>query len=306
MLERRRCSHRLRGPPTTGRCCGDPDRGRAALGGDGARRSSHPELSRGRESAVHEIPFDSDRKLMTLVYDGSDGRTAPSRRAPRRWSSSGPSLPIPSSSTLAGAWAAEGFRVLAIALDGPSTTLGELDDSVEAKLELLGPRRAPRPAAADCGRLDRARRTTPASTFACSRETIRRPRGRSDTRSGSSEADVYARATPGVEARALVEELQARRRGRGGHRRRRQRRAGAAPRGRRRGDGRSGTEAAREAASIVLTGRRLRHDRRRDPRRPPDRRTTSASSWPSSSRRTSARCSCSRSRSPSGWERRSR
>ena len=42
-------------------------------------------------------------------------------------------------------------------------------------------------------------------------------------------------------------------RGGGGHRGRGQRRAGAAPGGRRRGDGAIGTEAAREAADLVLT-----------------------------------------------------
>ena len=45
------------------------------------RGLSLPELSPRRE-VVHEIPFDSDRKLMTLVYDGPDDRTAFTKGAP--------------------------------------------------------------------------------------------------------------------------------------------------------------------------------------------------------------------------------
>ena len=69
---------------------------------------------------------------------------------------------------------------------------------------------------------------------------------------GLADDAVIARATP-ADKLALVDALQEQGRGRRGHRRRRQRRAGAAQADVGVAMGRGGTEAAREAAAIVLT-----------------------------------------------------
>ncbi len=212
------------------------------------RGLSLPELSRGRE-VVHEIPFDSDRKLMTLVYDGPDDRTAFTKGAPEVVFERAVA-PDPALVDLAGAWATEGFRVLAIArrsVDDP----GELGDSVESQLELVGlvALHDPlRPTAA--ASIDEARHAGIAVRMLTGdHPATARTIGHA---LGLAESDVYARATPASKL-ALVEELQA-----GGE--------VVAVTGDgvndapalRRADvgvamGQSGTEAAREAAAIVLT-----------------------------------------------------
>ena len=212
------------------------------------RGLSHPELSRGRE-VVHEIPFDSDRKLMTLVYDGSDGRTAFTKGAPEVVFERAVA-PDPALVDLAGAWATEGFRVLAIARRSVDD-LGELGDSVESQLELVG-----------LVALHDPLRPTAAASIEEARHAgiaVRMLTGDHPATArtighalGLAESDVYARATPASKL-ALVEELQA-----GGE--------VVAVTGDgvndapalRRADvgvamGQSGTEAAREAAAIVLT-----------------------------------------------------
>ena len=212
------------------------------------RGLTQAEILEGRE-AVHEVPFDSERKLMTIVYDGVDGRIAFTKGAPEVVVDRSVA-PIPELVTLAGAWAAEGFRVLAIAsrrLDGAR----ELDDSVEAKLELLG-----------LIALHDPLRPTAAASIREAHEAgidVRMLTGDHPATArtighalGLEEADIYARATPGSKL-ALVEDLQAQGEvvavtGDGVNDAPALRRAdvGVAM-------GRSGTEAAREAASIVLT-----------------------------------------------------
>ena len=129
---------------------------------------------------------------------------------------------------------------------------GELGDSVESQLELVGPRSR---STIRCGRPQprrSTRRATLALPFGCSPATILQPHARSGTRSGSPSRIVYARATPAVKL-ALVEDAPG-----GGE--------VVAVTGDgvndapalRRADvgvamGQSGTEAAREAAAIVLT-----------------------------------------------------
>ena len=57
-----------------------PDRAGAPARGDGARTLARRAPRRAR--LVHELPFDSDRKRMTVVYDEADGRRAFMKGAP--------------------------------------------------------------------------------------------------------------------------------------------------------------------------------------------------------------------------------
>ena len=251
-----------------GQVLGDPDRGRAVLAA--MERGLAPGEILGGRAPVYEVPFDSERKLMTVVYDGVDGRIAFSQGRARDGRRRAPSHRSRSCVTLAGAWAAEGFRVLAIA-SRRSRRRSQLDDSVEAKLELLGPDRPPRPPAADGGGARSARpheagidvrmltgdhpataRTIGHALGLAEARYLRPRHSRLEARSG--------RGSPGA--------------GRGcrRHGRRRQRCACAAPCGRRRRDGAVRHGGCARGSRDRAHRRRLRHDRRRNPRRPPDRR----------------------------------
>ena len=99
-------------------------------------RGISPDDVFGTRAPIHEIPFDSDRKRMTVVYGDPQGRRAFCKGAPEilaeRAADADPDL-----IELAGTWASEGFRVLAVAtrqLDDATP----LDDDVENDLELLG------------------------------------------------------------------------------------------------------------------------------------------------------------------------
>lgn len=97
------------------------------------RGLSRDDLLRGR-SEVHELPFDSERKRMTVVYDEDGKRRAYVKGAPEVVAAR--ALPDAEVADVTAAWAAEGFRVLAVA----SRRL-ELDDDVERieeRHELLG------------------------------------------------------------------------------------------------------------------------------------------------------------------------
>ena len=197
---------------------------------------------------VHEIPFDSDRKRMTVVYAGDGSRRAYMKGAPEivlaRASAVG------DLSETASAWAEEGFRVLAVAAREVADYVA-LDDSMEVEFELLGVvafhdplRAAAADALADAREAGVAVRMLTGDHPATAR-TIGRALGLPD------EA-IVARATP-ADKLALVEELQRRGEvvavtGDGVNDAPALRRAdvGVAM-------GRGGTEAAREAAAIVLT-----------------------------------------------------
>ena len=198
---------------------------------------------------VHELPFDSDRKRMTVVYTDARGRRAFSKGAPEVVAASA-AVADPDLLALAAAWASEGFRVLAVAT-GALGPAAPLDDTVEDGLELLGLIALHDPLRPGAGAaIDEARRAGIAvrmltGDHPATARTIGHALGLAAT-------DVLARATPASKL-ALVEELQAQGEvvavtGDGVNDAPALRRAdvGVAM-------GRSGTEAAREAAAIVLT-----------------------------------------------------
>jgi Ca2+-transporting ATPase len=196
---------------------------------------------------VSELPFDSDRKRMTVVYDEPGGRRAYMKGAPEVVGAR--AVPDGGLTQAAATWAQEGFRVLAVA----SRELERDEDPVDVEdghlllgvVALHDPLRAT--AAASLAAAQKAGIEVRMLTgdHPATARTIGRALGLDD-------GAIMARATPADKLR-LVEELQ-----RGGH--------VVAVTGDgvndapalRRADvgiamGRSGTEAAREAAAIVLT-----------------------------------------------------
>ena len=203
----------------------------------------------GARERVHELPFSPERKRMTIVYEDGDGRHAFSKGAPESLAA------LATGSTedllvLASAWAAEGLRVLAVAereLEPGSWS----DAEIECDLVLLGvialhdPLRATAAAAVDAARTAGIEIRMLTGDHPATAHTIGHALGLPD------EA-ILARATP-ADKLALVQELQ-------------ENGAVVAVTGDgvndapalRRADvgvamGRTGTEAAREAAAIVLT-----------------------------------------------------
>jgi calcium-translocating P-type ATPase len=196
---------------------------------------------------VHEIPFDSDRKRMTRVYEGANGRRAFMKGAPEIVMS----LASPADELLeaVGAWAGEGLRVLAVA--GRDVGAEPLDEAIETGLELLGivafhdPLRPSALAAVDEARGAGISVRMLTGDHPATAHTIGRSLGLGD------EA-IIARATPAAKLE-LVRSLQSVGEvvavtgdGVNDSPALRQSDAGVAM-------GRGGTEAAREAADVVLT-----------------------------------------------------
>ena len=196
---------------------------------------------------LHEIPFDSDRKRMTSIYAEGGHRRVFSKGAPELLAAAerDPELLAHSS-----AWAGEGLRVLAVAA-GFAHPESPLDERVEDELELVGIvalhdplRPTARAAVAAAHTAGIAVRMLTGDHPATAR-TIGRQLGLADDA-------VIARATP-AEKLALVTELQQQGEvvavtGDGVNDAPALRKAdvGVAM-------GRGGTEAAREAAAVVLT-----------------------------------------------------
>jgi Ca2+-transporting ATPase len=236
------------GPP---RVAGDPVEGALLLAAH--ERGAAPARLRADVAVVRELPFDPERKRMTLVYREDGALHAYAKGAPEALIAGAQATAEErrALSAHAAAWAGEGLRVLAVAqrhLDA-----GELadDDAVERDLSLVGLVALRDPLRASAGAAVRAARDAglevrvltgdhPATATAVAHEL------------GLSPDAVSARVTPAEKLR-LVEYLQ---------------RDGEvvavtgdgvndAP-ALRRGDvgvamGRSGTQAAREAADLVLT-----------------------------------------------------
>ena len=211
---------------------------------------------RRQESAVHELPFDSVRKRMTVILNRPEGRVAFVKGAPE--------LVIERSlgevtrarlEATARAWAEEGLRVLAVARRElpPDARLEE--DDVERELELVGllalhdPLRETAAQAVEDARAAGVRLKMLTGDHPVTARAIAGALGLEDE-------DVFARITPADKLR-IVEELQNRGEvvavtGDG---------VNDAP-ALRRADvgiamGRSGAEAAREASDIVLTNDEL-------------------------------------------------
>ena len=201
----------------------------------------------GGQTLLDELPFSSERKRMTRIYATRNGRRAFTKGAHEALAERAVSVPD-ELLEVASAWASEGLRVLAVA----TRELGDqvLDD-VERDLELLGvvamhdPLRATSASAVEGARGAGIDVRMVTGDHPATARTIGHALGlRPDA--------ILARATP-ADKLALVEELQARGEvvavtGDGINDAPALRRAdvGVAM-------GRGGTEAAREAAGIVLT-----------------------------------------------------
>ena len=229
---------------------GDPVDGALVLAA--RERGLSIEALKSTSRLVRELPFDPDRKCMTLVYEESDGLRAYVKGAPEvvfeRSTAGGRGLA--ELERVADSWAADGLKVLAIAERSlPDASLD--DEAVERDLELVGvvalhdPLRASassavRDALSAGLRVEMVTGDHPVTARAIAR------------RLALPDAAVHARVTP-AEKLKLVEALQERDEvvavtGDGVNDAPALRRAdvGVAM-------GRSGTEAAREAADLVLT-----------------------------------------------------
>jgi P-type Ca2+ transporter type 2C len=199
----------------------------------------------GERRVLQELPFDAERKRMTLVYDEAGGRRAFMKGAPEVVAAR--AAPDDALVEAAAAWAGEGFRVLAVATRRLAGNVDEPEDGhvlagVVALHDPLRPTAAHSIAAARAAGIE-VRMLT--GDHPATARTIGHALGLDD-------AAIVARATP-ADKLDLVAELQ-----RAGH--------VVAVTGDgvndapalRRADvgvamGGSGTEAAREAAAIVLT-----------------------------------------------------
>jgi calcium-translocating P-type ATPase len=212
-----------------------------------AERGLSPSALLAERELLHEIPFDSDRKRMTFVYAEGDRRRVFSKGAPELVAAA---RPDPALLDAAAAWAGEGLRVLAVAT-GYAHPESPLDETLEEEVDVIG-----------IVALHDPLRPTAAASIASARTAgigvrmltgdhpaTARTIGR---RLGLSDEAVIARATP-AEKLDLVSELQAQGEvvavtGDGVNDAPALRKAdvGVAM-------GRGGTEAAREAAAVVLT-----------------------------------------------------
>jgi Ca2+-transporting ATPase len=212
-----------------------------------ADRGLSPSSLLAERELLHEIPFDSDRKRMTSVYAEGDRRRVFSKGAPEMVAAAERD---PSMMAAASAWASEGLRVLAVAA-GFAHPESPLDQTLEEELEIVG-----------IVALHDPLRPTAAASVAAARTAgiaVRMLTGDHPATArtianelGLAADAVIARATP-ADKLALVSELQRHGEvvavtGDGVNDAPALRKAdvGVAM-------GRGGTEAAREAAAVVLT-----------------------------------------------------
>ena len=212
-----------------------------------AARGLSPSLLLAERELLHEIPFDSDRKRMTSVYAEAGRRRVFSKGAPETIAAT---RRDPAVLATAWAWAGDGLRVLAVAA-GDAHPECALDETVEDELELIGivalhdPLRPTSAGAVQAAQGAGIQVRMLTGDHPATARTVARALGLDDSA-------VVARATP-AEKLALVTALQEDRQvvavtGDGVNDAPALRKAdvGVAM-------GRGGTEAAREAAAIVLT-----------------------------------------------------
>jgi len=194
---------------------------------------------------LRELPFDSERKRMTVVYDEGGTARAYMKGAPEVVAAR--AARDDTLAQVAASWAGEGFRVLAVA----ARPVDDVDGEVEAGHQLLGvvalhdPLRATAAESIAAARVAGIDVRMLTGDHPATARTIGRALGLDD-------AKIVARATP-ADKIALVQALQEDGQvvavtGDGVNDAPALRRANVGV-----AMGRSGTEAAREAASIVLT-----------------------------------------------------
>jgi P-type Ca2+ transporter type 2C len=224
---------------------GDPIE--VALLADAAARGLSLSLLLAERELLHEIPFDSDRKRMTSVYAEAGRRRVFSKGAPEMIAAA---VGDPAMLGAASAWASEGLRVLAVAA-GDAHPESALDETVEEGLDQIGIVALHDPLRPTAAEAVAAARTAGIEVHMLTGDhpATARMIGRA---LGLDEQAVIARATP-AEKLALVTELQDHGEvvavtGDGVNDAPALRKAdvGVAM-------GRGGTEAAREAAAVVLT-----------------------------------------------------
>ena len=119
------------------RAAGDPVDGALVLAAH--RRGLSRSVLNERRRLLRELPFEPDRKRMTLVYEEDDGPRAYVKGAPEvileRSTADGAEAPL--IRELAEEWAADGLRVLAIA-ERPLEAASLSSDSLERELRLVG------------------------------------------------------------------------------------------------------------------------------------------------------------------------
>ncbi len=210
------------------------------------RGLTQDELLAGR-TLVRELPFDSDRKRMTVVYAEGGGLWAYSKGAPERMTLAAQD---DGATRAAAAWAADGLRVLAVAA-GEVQGASQADDALEGSLEPVGivALHDPLRPTAFASVREAAEAGIAIRMLTGDHPATARTIGR---QLGLEEDAIVARATPADKLR-LVTELQRRGEvvavtGDGVNDAPALRKAdvGVAM-------GRGGTEAAREAAAVVLT-----------------------------------------------------
>jgi P-type Ca2+ transporter type 2C len=120
------------------RVAGDPVEGAILLGAD--ERGLVPASLRAERTVVRELPFDPERKRMTLVYREDGGARVYTKGAPEVvLARSRASAEVRRSvEALAEDWAAEGLRVLAVAERPLEGLPAEDDEELEQELEVLG------------------------------------------------------------------------------------------------------------------------------------------------------------------------
>ncbi len=206
------------------------------------------EALRSGRQVLRELPFDADRKRMTLVYDEPQGAHAYTKGAFELVAAGDDA--DGELTELAGYWAGEGLRVLAVA-DRVDVDPHDEPDEIESELNVLGlvafhdPLRASSVQAVEEARAAGIEVRMVTGDHPSTARTIGRALG-------LAEEAITARVTPAEKLR-LVEELQAAGQvvamtGDGVNDAPALRRADVAV-----AMGRGGTQAAREAASIVLT-----------------------------------------------------